>query len=154
MKKPITAISEGHCRLDIPLIAWPEVQPPAYLEPKPTINPPKAKTEKPFTERMASKLKSSAGCKEAGAAIPSFERSLIVSPEICTGKSFDKNCFAMKPPMMAPIKKTRFQVWAFQLKLKNLTFLPNPSQHKAPHWRQYTPCPLTCPHAHDRPARA
>lgn len=40
MKKPITAISEGNCRLLNPEMACPDVQPPAYLGPKPTNRPP------------------------------------------------------------------------------------------------------------------
>ena len=40
-KKPITARREGSCRSAKPMIAWPDVQPPEYLEPKPTRNPPR-----------------------------------------------------------------------------------------------------------------
>lgn len=44
MKPPIiklmVAISDGTCRLERPMMAWPDVQPPAYLVPKPTRNPP------------------------------------------------------------------------------------------------------------------
>ena len=29
--------------------------------------------------------------------------------------------------MMAPTKKTKFQIWVFQLKLKKLAFLPKPT---------------------------
>ena len=43
MKKPITAIKDGNCILLKPDIACPEVQPPAYLVPKPISIPPKIK---------------------------------------------------------------------------------------------------------------
>ena len=54
MKNPITAIKEGNCKLDKPLMACPDVHPPAYLEPNPTINPPNAKIKKPFKLNTAS----------------------------------------------------------------------------------------------------
>lgn len=127
MKKPTTAMSDGTCKSDNPLMAWPEVQPPAYREPKPTMRPPTAKTRNPFIERIASKLNNSAGCKETGAAIPNLLKSLIVAGEMATPISDDKNCFAMNPPTIAPTKNTKFHVCAFQLKSKNFVFFPNPA---------------------------
>ena len=50
----------------------------------------------------------------------------MVACEIWTGTSDDKNCFAIKPPMIAPTKNTRFHICNFQLKSKNLTFFPAP----------------------------
>jgi hypothetical protein len=50
----------------------------------------------------------------------------MVASEMGTGASVDKNCLAMKPPIIAPIKNTRFQIWAFQLKSKNFVFFPSP----------------------------
>ena len=35
-KKPTTAISEGNSKFARPLMAWPDVHPPAYAEPNPT----------------------------------------------------------------------------------------------------------------------
>ena len=61
MKKPITAINEGICRLANPLIACPEVQPPAHLEPNPIKTPPTTMKIKPFQVSNASKLNSSVG---------------------------------------------------------------------------------------------
>ena len=119
-------MKEGHCQSDNPLIACPEIKPPAYLEPHTPISPPNASIIKPFSDNTASSPKSSAGCKEAGAAIPSLDKSLIVDAEISTGASVDRNCLAINPPMMAPTKKTRFQIWFFQLKLKKLIFFPTP----------------------------
>jgi len=124
MKNPITAMSEGNCKSDKPLMAWPDVQPPAYREPNPTMSPPKANTKNPLIERMASKLNNSVGCSDTGADIPSLLKSLMVSGEMSTGLPDDKNCFAIIPPMMAPTRKTKFQVCVFQLKSKNLFFFP------------------------------
>jgi hypothetical protein len=41
MKNPITAIKEPKLSNDNPVMAWPDVHPLAYLEPKPMHNPPK-----------------------------------------------------------------------------------------------------------------
>src|SRR5690606_19118397 len=43
IKKPTTAIKDGHCRSLRPEIACPEVHPPAYLVPKPINKPPIAR---------------------------------------------------------------------------------------------------------------
>ena len=75
IKKPTTASNDGNCKLDRPLMAWPDVQPPAYREPKPTISPPKAKTRKPFMDIIASKPNNSAGCIDSGAAMPNLLKS-------------------------------------------------------------------------------
>ena len=40
IKNPITAMSDPICNWLKPVIACPDVQPPAYLVPKPTKNPP------------------------------------------------------------------------------------------------------------------
>ena len=61
MKKPMTAISEGNCKLESPLMALPEVQPPAQRVPKPTRKPPTTKIKKPWRESNASHLKYSMG---------------------------------------------------------------------------------------------
>ena len=39
MKKLMVATNDGICKLDNPMIECPEVQPPAYLVPKPTRKP-------------------------------------------------------------------------------------------------------------------
>lgn len=90
MKKPITVIKEGNCKLDKPLIACPEVQPPAYLEPKPTRNPPKARIINPFKENNDSILNNSSGWIDFGADIPSFAKSLTVDSDILTALPLDK----------------------------------------------------------------
>ena len=46
MKKPMTAISDGHCKLLNPLMACPDVHPPAYLVPNPTRKPPTTRYNK------------------------------------------------------------------------------------------------------------
>ena len=60
-------------------MAWPDVHPPAYRDPNPTMSPPKANSKKPFTEKMAARLNSSDGCIEVGAAMPSLLKSLMVA---------------------------------------------------------------------------
>lgn len=59
--KQIVATREGHCKLLKPIIEWPEVQPPAYLVPNPTKNPPKTIIMNPRNVNRASKLNNSEG---------------------------------------------------------------------------------------------
>jgi hypothetical protein len=59
--KQIVATSEGHCKLLKPIMACPEVHPPAYLVPKPTKNPPKTIIINPRNVNKDSKLNSSGG---------------------------------------------------------------------------------------------
>ena len=101
MKKPITAIKEGSCRSDKPLIACPDVQPPAYLEPKPTSIPPIAKIKNPLNVKIASKLKISSGCTDCGAEKPNSFKSEIVFSEIAIGSFVERNWFAINPPKTA-----------------------------------------------------
>ena len=54
MKKPpamklAVATREGHCRDEMPMMEWPEVQPPAYRVPKPTRKPPRIKNSRPLS---------------------------------------------------------------------------------------------------------
>lgn len=81
-KNPMTAIRDGSCKSDKPLMACPDVQPPAYREPNPTNKPPIARIKKPFNEKADSMLNSSSGCAEVGAEIPSVFKSEIVFSEI------------------------------------------------------------------------
>ena len=53
MKKPMTEIKEGNCRLLNPEMACPEVQPPAYLVPNPTKIPPTIRNIQPCQESRA-----------------------------------------------------------------------------------------------------
>ena len=50
MKKAIVALMLAALSKEIPVIEWPEVQPPAYLVPKPTNSPPMNSFIKPITE--------------------------------------------------------------------------------------------------------
>ena len=50
IKKPMVAMREGNCRLAKPVMACPEVQPPAHLVPKPTRNPPAINITTTLTE--------------------------------------------------------------------------------------------------------
>ena len=61
IKKQQVAINDGNCRLDNPEMAWPLVHPPAYLEPKPIINPPTAIIKNPLKVNNMSQEKSCSG---------------------------------------------------------------------------------------------
>ena len=81
MKKPITAIKDGTCKFDKPLIACPDVQPPAYLVPKPTRIPPPSKTKKPFKDATNSNPKIWEGFNPPSNLTPNAFRSLIVAAD-------------------------------------------------------------------------
>ena len=59
--KLMVAMSDGNWRLLKPIIAWPLVQPPAYLVPKPTKKPPTINSTNPLTENSADQLNNSDG---------------------------------------------------------------------------------------------
>lgn len=63
--KKIVATRDGHWRLAIPIMEWPEVHPPAYLVPKPTRNPPTTKKISPVRVNKFSHPKISTGIKES-----------------------------------------------------------------------------------------
>ena len=52
-KNPATAIKDGSCKSLSPEIAWPDVQPPAYLVPNPTRKPPPTIMTKPCIETVS-----------------------------------------------------------------------------------------------------
>ena len=60
MKQQV-AINEGTCKLESPMMACPDVQPPAQRVPKPTKKPPKTKKINPFNENNTSVLNKSEG---------------------------------------------------------------------------------------------
>jgi hypothetical protein len=108
MKKPITAMSDGNCRLDNPLMAWPDVQPPAHREPKPTRNPPTMITKKPLKVRMLHQLNNSSGAIVPSNGIPKAPRSCIVDSLKASASGLPRNLVAIKPPAIAPSTKTSF----------------------------------------------
>ena len=61
--KQQVAMRDGICKLDSPMIAWPEVQPPAYRVPNPTKKPPRIKNMKPFAVNNVSSENKSAGIR-------------------------------------------------------------------------------------------
>ena len=61
IKNPPTAMKDSIDKLLNPTIPWPDVQPPAYLDPNPTKTPAIRSTKNPLIESMASKLKISSG---------------------------------------------------------------------------------------------
>lgn len=63
IKNPPTAIKDSKDKLLKPIIPWPEVHPPAYLEPNPTKTPATRRIKNPFTVSILSILKISSGKK-------------------------------------------------------------------------------------------
>lgn len=63
IKKQMVETNEGHCKLESPIIECPDVQPSAYLVPKPTKKPPMIINIKPFNESNDWKLNISDGTK-------------------------------------------------------------------------------------------
>jgi len=117
--KQQVATRDGHCRLEIPIMACPDVQPPAYLVPKPTKKPPITIKIKPLKVRSWSKLKTSFGSKPLKSLIPCCCNTAWVCGLISTGWLANKNCAAMNPPKTMPATKKRFQLSFFQSYLKN-----------------------------------
>ena len=79
MKNPMTATKEGNCKLDSPLIACPDVHPPAYLVPKPIKKPPTTKRIMPTGEVNDDMSKSDTGYNPLdGASTPNSAKSAIV----------------------------------------------------------------------------
>jgi hypothetical protein len=62
-KKQQIAKKEGHCKFERHIMAWPLLQPPAYLVPKLTIKPPMTNKMTPFRLKICSALKSSVHIK-------------------------------------------------------------------------------------------
>ena len=69
MKQQV-AMSDGHCKLERPMMAWPDVQPPAYRVPKPTRKPPTTMSINPFSVSSMEKLKSAAGTSDVISVTP------------------------------------------------------------------------------------
>ena len=61
IKNPMTANKDGNCKLLNPVIACPEVQPPAYRDPKPIKTPETKRIKNPLKDEKASLPKISAG---------------------------------------------------------------------------------------------
>src|SRR5690606_13961093 len=80
--KEIVATREGHWRLLIPIIECPEVHPPAYRVPNPTIKPPNTKKNKPFHVKMFSQLNISSGIILSNRVMPNKARSSCVEAAI------------------------------------------------------------------------
>ncbi len=125
-KNPITAIKDGTWRLDNPLMAWPEVQPPAQRVPKPTRKPPTTKTKNPWKVNRLDHLKRVSGANPPENGIPNAAKSFMVEDESAKGSGLGINVCAIKPPIIAPITNTMFQICAFQSKSKNSMLLPAP----------------------------
>ena len=126
IKKPITAMSEGNCRLDNPLIACPEVQPPAHRVPNPTRNPPTTMIKKPLMVSKPSIEKMDLGASPPSKEIPSCCKSVIVLWANAKSLGLENTVCAMKPPMTAPPTNTRFHICDFHSNLKKSDTFPAP----------------------------
>lgn len=84
MKKPIAAKKDTSCNELKPVIACPDVHPPAYLVPKPIRNPPIIINIMPFGVERNSKLNSSDGCKPEKSVRLNLSKERIVSFDIWT----------------------------------------------------------------------
>src|SRR5262249_48633611 len=62
-KKPHTAKSDAGCRSARPVMAWPDVQPPAYAVPNPTRNPPTTIETKPLSVTSEDHANTSCGAR-------------------------------------------------------------------------------------------
>ena len=124
MAKPPTikqhvAMSEGTWRFDNPMIACPDVQPPAQRVPKPTIKPPITKKIRPLSEKRTSALNKSVGIRPAKSVIPKARKSAMVLSESWNESGFSKKLLAVMPPKNTPSTNTKFQISFFQSYLKN-----------------------------------
>ncbi len=117
--KQQVATSEGHCRLEIPMMAWPDVQPPAYRVPKPTKKPPKTKNISPFTLKIFSTENKSAGINPENEVIPISLKSAMVFSAITISFGFERKNVATNPPIKIPKTNIKFQASFFQSYLKN-----------------------------------
>lgn len=112
-------MTDGTCKLEIPIMACPDVQPPAQRVPNPTIKPPITKNINPFKLKIFSVAKISEGIKPLKSLIPKALKSLIVCGLITIELGFAKKLVAIKPPINTPKTKTKFQISLRQLYLKN-----------------------------------
>ena len=121
MKQQV-ATSDGHCNVDNPMMEWPEVQPPAYLVPNPTMKPPTTKKIKPFRVNTLSMLKIDRGIKAWSTWILRDCRSCVVFAATTIDAGLLSNCVATIPPMRIPATKKRFHACFFQSYWKNEMF--------------------------------
>ena len=119
--KQQVAMSEGNCRFEIPMMACPDVQPFAHLVPKPTINPPITKKNKPFSVKIFSILKTSLGINPEKLCTPNAAKSALVASAMTISFGLPNKLLAMKPPIKIPTTKNRFQDSFFQSYLKKST---------------------------------
>lgn len=119
-KKPITATTDAICKFAIPLIACPDVQPPAYRAPNPTRNPPRTIKMSPCADNKLPQLNTSDGTKPVKSVSPRFRKSFIVDWEMAIGSGFAKTKPPKNPPTKIPMTNTIFHnPSVFQSYLKN-----------------------------------
>lgn len=117
--KQMVAIKDGHCKFDNPMMACPEVHPPAYRVPNPTKNPPKTIKKKPFRLSKSPKLNNSVGNKPLKLVIPKALKSVLVSSEMATSAPLLKKLIAINAPAIIPNAKKNIHCSFFQSYLKN-----------------------------------
>ena len=118
IKKPITATRDERLNILKPMIAWPEVQPPAYRVPKPTKKPPTHHTNKLTGEVQLDQLNSSPGSRLVVSCIPYLCKVESVLSEIAGALSFGRKFDTIKAPIMMPRIKNIAQLLDFQSYLK------------------------------------
>ncbi len=120
--KQMVATKEGHCKVDNPMMAWPEVHPPAQRVPNPTKNPPITIKNNPLMVNIFSIPKRSDGIKFPKSLTPNAFKSLMVDSAISIPFGFDIKKVAINPPIAVPRTKFKFQISFFHSYLKNGIF--------------------------------
>ena len=113
-KNPITATSDETCRSANPLIACPEVHPPAYLAPNPTKNPPPKIMTRPGKEAKPFQDIISGGTSPEKSVIPkSLNAASVAGASSTSTPEEPKSVVARKPPSIIPTANARFQAPLF-----------------------------------------
>ena len=108
-KKPITATREGSWKLASPLIAWPDVHPPAYRAPKPTKKPPPRIITSPGKEASPCQEINSAGTSPEKLVMPMSSSAVTVEGErSMLPPGVASMTVPMKPPIMMPATNVKF----------------------------------------------
>src|SRR5690625_4481538 len=128
-KNPNTAMSDGSCRLARPVIACPEVQPPAQRAPKPTSPPPRRSRAR-VSGCVNTPEPNSSGGRNAPRRLKAGPSSAAVVAAAGSGPAAaGSNGPARRPPAMTPAANMRFQPpWRRQSYRKKLTFVGSIAQ--------------------------
>ena len=127
--KHIVAINDDHCKVLMPIIAWPDVQPPAYLVPKPTRKPPTTMSIKPLNVNNELNENNCLGTRLEKSLMPYLFSWCTNTGFTCKGSGLLKKYVATKAPMIVPPAKNKFHASRFQLYLKNGMFAGKQAAH-------------------------